>query len=290
MKTLYFDCFSGMSGDMVIGTLIDAGADPIRLEEELKKLHIEEEYKLNWKKVIKNGITSTKFDVLLTNKDEHDHGHYSHEHRHHENHHVHNHDQANHEHDHDHHSHDDHEHTHEHHYDHHHRTYQDIVHLIEASELSDEVKKTSLKIFKKIGEAEGHIHGMPLEKVHFHEVGAVDSIIDIVGAAVLIDQLQIDIVKASPIAVGSGSIHIDHGIYPVPAPAALEMLKEIPIQQTTIKGELTTPTGAAILAVLAEDFCTLPSMKVKAIGYGAGTKTFKNQPNVLRVIIGEESR
>jgi pyridinium-3,5-bisthiocarboxylic acid mononucleotide nickel chelatase len=274
MKTLYFDCFSGMSGDMVIGALIDACADPIKLEEELKKLQMEEEYELKWKKVIKTGITSTKFDVILTNINHHDHSHQHEED-----------DQT---HDHGHH-HDDHHHGHGHH-DHHHRTYQDIVHLIEASELSDEVKETSLKIFKKIGEAEGHIHGVPLEKVHFHEVGAVDSIIDIVGTAVLIHQLEIDVIKASPIAVGSGSIHIDHGIYPVPAPATLEMLKEIPIQQTSIKGELTTPTGAAILAVLAEEFCTLPSIKVKAVGYGAGTKTFKDHPNVLRVIIGEETR
>ncbi|MFP5109762.1 LarC family nickel insertion protein [Neobacillus sp. C211] len=281
MKTLYFDCFSGISGDMVIGALIDAGADPNRLVEELKKLHIDDEYKLTWTKLVKNGITSTKFDVVLLNN-AHDHTH-DHDHDHdHDHHHVHNH---NHEHDH---NHDHHSHSHEHEHHHHeHRAYKDIVGLIESAGFVEPVKEMSLKIFKRIGEAEGHIHGIPLEKVHFHEVGAVDSIIDIIGAAILIHQLEIDVIKSSPIPVGTGRIHIDHGIYPVPAPATLEILKGVPIEQSDIRFELTTPTGAAIVAVLAEEFCPIPSMKVTSIGYGAGTKTFINHPNVLRVIIGE---
>ncbi|WP_078412558.1 nickel pincer cofactor biosynthesis protein LarC [Priestia abyssalis] len=303
MKTLYFDCFSGISGDMVIGALLDAGADPTVLENELKKLHIDEEYELKWKKVVKNGITSTKFDVLLTKNShhhEHDHHHeHSHHHEHdhhhehshhheHDHHHEHSHHhEHDHHHEHSHHREHDHHHEHSHHHDHHHRTYQDIVKMIEAAGFSDQVKGTALKIFKRIGEAEGHIHGIPLEKVHFHEVGAVDSIIDIVGAAILIHQLEINVMKSSPVAVGTGRIHIDHGIYPVPAPATLEILKGVPIQQSDIKAELATPTGAAIVSVLAEEFCTIPSMKIKSIGYGAGTKSFKNHPNVLRVIIGE---
>ena len=299
MKTLYFDCFSGVSGDMVIGALIDAGADPVKLVEELKKLNIEDEYKLTWKKVNKNGITSTKFDVLLAN---HDHGHtHSHDH-HHDHEHTHSHD-----HDHEHihaHSHDDHEHTHSHdhdhehghthshdhshdHHHHDHRSYKDIVRLIEEADFPQPVKETALKIFKKIGEAEGLIHGVPLEKVHFHEVGAVDSIIDIIGTAILIHQLEVSGIKSSPIPVGTGKIRIDHGIYPVPAPATLEILKGVPIEHSEVRFELTTPTGAAIIAVLAEEFCSIPSMKVRSIGYGAGTKTFKDRPNVVRVIIGE---
>ncbi|MEH7072526.1 LarC family nickel insertion protein [Neobacillus drentensis] len=265
MKTLYFDCFSGISGDMVIGALIDAGADPNFLVEELKKLHIENEYELKWKKLVKNGITSSKFDVQLLNNvhsDNHDHNH-THNHDH-----VHNHD-----------------HSHGHHHEH--RAYKDIVKLIENAGFAEPVKKTALKIFKRIGEAEGHIHGIPLEQVYFHEVGAVDSIIDIIGAVILIHQLEIDVIKSSPIPVGTGRIHIAHGIYPVPAPATLEILKGVPIDQSEIKAELTTPTGAAIVSVLAEEFCSIPSMKIKSIGYGAGTKTFKNHPNVLRVIIGE---
>ncbi|MEH7387670.1 LarC family nickel insertion protein [Bacillus sp. JJ1521] len=290
MKTLYFDCFSGISGDMVIGALLDAGGDPQKLVEELKKLHFEDEYELEWKKVVKNGITSTKFDVILKeqgNKRSHDH-HHDHDHEHHHHHHEHTHDH-NHNHDHAHihtHDHDHHSHEQEHHH-HSHRAYKDIVKMIEESELENEVKEISLKIFKKIGEAEGLIHGLPLEKVHFHEVGAVDSIIDIVGAAILLHQLEITTIKSSSVPVGTGKIHIDHGIYPVPAPATLEILKGVPIEQSDIRFELTTPTGAGIISVLTDEFCSFPSMKVASIGYGAGTKTFKDRPNVLRVIIGE---
>ncbi|PGV51863.1 LarC family nickel insertion protein [Bacillus sp. AFS037270] len=306
MKTLYFDCFSGISGDMVLGALIDAGADPNLLVSELKKLQIEDEYDLKWKRIVKNGITSTKFDVILLNSSNQAHNHHEHSHEHehehsHDHEHEHSHDHQ-HEHSHDHvheHSHDhQHEHTHDHehkhthaheHHDHHHHThraYKDIVELIEAADFSIPVKETALKIFKRIGEAEGHIHGIPLEKVHFHEVGAIDSIIDIIGAAILIHQLNVDSIKSSPIPVGTGRIHIDHGVYPVPAPATLEILKGVPIEQSDIRAELTTPTGAAIIAVLAEEFGPIPSMKISSIGYGAGTKTFKQHPNVLRIIIG----
>jgi uncharacterized protein (DUF111 family) len=159
--------------------------------------------------------------------------------------------------------------------------------MIKAAGFNPKVEDMALKIFRKIGEAEGLIHGLPLDKVHFHEVGAVDSIIDIIGAAILIDQLDISKITSSPVPVGKGRIHIDHGIYPVPAPATLEILKGVPIEQSDVRAELTTPTGAAIVSVLAEEFCSIPSMKVQSIGYGAGTKTFKNHPNVLRVIIGE---
>nr|WP_309099480.1 LarC family nickel insertion protein [Fredinandcohnia onubensis] len=296
MKTLYFDCFSGISGDMVIGALLDAGADPQVLVQELKKLHFEDEYELEWKKVVKNGITSTKFDVILKNDGsnhthDHDHSHdHSHDHHHeHDHSHGHSHDHHHghgHSHGHDHHHDHDHSHDHGHHH-HSHRSYKDIVKMIEESDLTPEVKETSLKVFRKIGEAEGLIHGLPLDKVHFHEVGAVDSIIDIVGAAILLHQLEITTIKSSSVPVGTGKIHIDHGIYPVPAPATLEILKGVPIEQSDIRFELTTPTGAGIVSVLTEEFCSFPSMKVTSIGYGAGTKTFKDRPNVLRVIIGE---
>lgn len=284
MRTLYLDCFSGISGDMFIGALIDAGGDSTLLEEELQKLNISEEYKLSWRKVVKNGISSTKFDVELSEiadhkyDDEHQHNHkhedvdHNHEHEHSDHHHKH--------------EHSDH---HEHSHHHSHRAYQDIVKLIDGSQLSQKVKETSLNIFRKIGEAEGLIHGISLEKVHFHEVGAVDSIIDIVGASILINKLEIQKIKSSPVCVGAGKVHIDHGIYPIPAPATLEILKGVPLQQSNIKSELTTPTGAAIVSVLSEDFCTVPSMTVQSVGYGAGTKDFEKHPNVLRVIIGEEN-
>ncbi|WP_018394814.1 LarC family nickel insertion protein [Bacillus sp. 37MA] len=272
MTTLYFDCFSGMSGDMVIGALLDAGADPVKMEAELKKLQIEEEYTLSWEKVVKNGITATKFDVKLTAEISHSHAH-DHDH-------THSHDDHSHDHSHD------HAHTHSHH--HAHRSYKDIVEMIKVAGFNEEVTRMSLAIFKKIGEAEGHIHSMPLEKVHFHEVGAIDSIIDIIGAAILIDQMGITSIKSSPVPVGTGNIQIDHGVYPVPAPATLEMLKGVPIAKSDIRFELTTPTGAAIASVLADAFCSMPSMTIDAIGYGAGTKTFKDYPNVLRVVIGKE--
>lgn len=319
---------------MFIGALLDAGADPVHLREELRKLRIEDEYELRWEKVLKNGITCTKFDVILQedfkhlhehtheksehkNEHSHSHEHQSHEHAHTHEHHGHGHSHDNdqtheshkhvhtHEHDETHvdhknvyiHEHDQthegheyghthgHDHTHEHRHDH--RSYKDIVRLIKAAGFSEQVENTALQIFKKIGEAEGKIHGVPLEEVHFHEVGAVDSIIDIVGAAILFHQLGIQAVISSPIPVGKGKIRIDHGMYPVPAPATLEMLRGIPIEHSDIRGELTTPTGAALIAVLAEEFGSIPSMRIQTIGYGAGTKTFPDHPNALRVIIGE---
>lgn len=280
MRTLYFDCFSGISGDMVIGALIDAGADPVQMEEELKKLNMDEEYNLSWGKVVKNGITSTKFDVILTSKSDQTHEHsHSHEHEHSHGH--------SHSHEHEHSLGHEHNHSHVPHSHHGSRTYKQIVEAINEANFNESVANMSLAIFKKIGEAEGHIHGLPLEKVHFHEVGAVDSIIDIIGAAILIDQLGIESVQSSAIPTGSGHIHIDHGIYPVPAPATLEILKGVPIASNDIRSELATPTGAAIAAVLAGNFGSLPSMTVESIGYGAGSKTFENHPNVLRVIIGE---
>lgn len=256
MKILYFDCFSGISGDMTIGALLDAGGDFGYLEQELNKLNISDEYELTINKVIKNGISSTKFDVMLTNN-HNDHSH-------------------------DHHEHHDHSHSHDH------RSYKDIVTIIGEADLSEKAKQMAGHIFKKIGEAEAKIHGVALEDVHFHEVGAVDSIVDIVATAILIDHLKIDKVKASPIPVGSGNIHIDHGIYPVPAPATLEILRGIPVAQSKLRGELTTPTGAAIVAILVDEFCTLPDMTIQEVGYGAGTKDFKDHPNVLRVIIGKQ--
>src|SRR5690625_1757312 len=287
MKILYFDCFSGISGDMTIGSLIDAGGSLEHLKKELKKLNIEDEYELKIAQVDKNGITCTKFDVILSDGI---HGHYHHEHGHdhnhdHEHHHHHNHDHH-HEHGHDHNHHHEHDNHHEH--DHNHRSYKHIVKMIKSAQFARKVENDALRIFKKIGEAEAKIHGVALENVHFHEVGAVDSIIDIVGTAILLEQLRIDKVISSAIPVGSGNIHIDHGVYPVPAPATLEILKGIPISASELKGELTTPTGAAIVAELADEFSTVPTMKVESVGYGAGTRNYPKHPNVLRVMIGEK--
>lgn len=240
MKLLYFDCFSGISGDMAIGALVDAGADPRMIENELEKLNLASEYRLHWSKIVKRGISATKFDVeLLKPSNGHAHRHYS-----------------------------------------------DIVKLIKAADFNEKVTQIALDIFEIIGQAEGKIHGIPLENVHFHEVGAIDSIIDIVGTAIAIDQIAPDRMVSSSVPVGNGKIRIDHGLYPVPAPATLEILKGIPLQKNEVEGELTTPTGAGIIAVLAGAFGPIPSIKVEAVGYGAGTKEFSDQPNVLRVMTG----
>src|SRR5699024_1190563 len=217
---------------------------------------------LSTEQVNKNGITATKFNVKLVN-----------EHHHHE--------------DKDETAKKNNHHHHHHHHHHEHRTYKHITELISSSDLSEKVKDISLRMFKIIGEAAGKIHGLPLDKVHFHEVGAVDSIIDIIGTAILLEQLEIDQVKSAYIPTGSGEIMIDHGVYPVPAPATLEILRGIPVATSELKEELTTPTGGASAAVLADEFCDFPAMKVDRIGYGAGTISFKKHPNVLRAVIGE---
>ncbi|GAE92159.1 hypothetical protein JCM21714_1141 [Gracilibacillus boraciitolerans JCM 21714] len=200
-KVLYFDCFSGISGDMTIAALLDTGISLEWLESQLLKLHVEQKYELKLNKVIKNGINSNHFDVIFEEASDH------HDHKHETDHHT-----------------------------HHHRTYKDIVQMIENSELNESVKTMALDMFRVIGEAEAKIHGIDLDHVHFHEVGAIDSIIDIVGVAILIDHLGIDQIISSPVPVGSGHIHIDHGIYPVPAPATLEILKDIPIKNTKVVG------------------------------------------------------
>lgn len=242
MKKLYLDCFSGISGDMMVGALLDAGCELSYLEEQLKKLGISDEYKLEINNINKNGIMCKKFDVKLVVNAKSKKAH--------------------------------------------HRTYKDIVKMIKSSSLNDEIKTISCDIFKNIGKAEGAIHGVPLEKVHFHEVGAIDSIIDIVGVAILIDYFKVEKIYSTPIPVGSGSISIDHGIYPVPAPATLELLKGIPIAKSEINAELTTPTGAAFAKSLVDEFTSFPNMVVGNIGYGAGTKTFKSSPNAMRVMLG----
>ncbi len=281
MKTLYLDCFSGISGDMTIGALLDLGADYSVLERDIAKLNIESEYKLKTYNVVKQGVSATKFDVLLTHEEEHHHD-YGHDHSHdHDHNHGHEHDHS-HDHVHGHH----HGHDHDHSHDHHHRHYTDIVDMINRAELNENVTKMALSVFEKIGRAEAKIHNMPFEKVHFHEVGAVDSIVDIVGACILIDSLNVTRIVSSPVPVGNGRIRIAHGIYPVPAPATLELLKGIPIQETAIKGEVTTPTGGGILAALANDFGPMPSFVVESVGYGAGTKDFPDHPNVLRAVLG----
>ena len=276
MKVLYFDCFSGISGDMTLGALLDLGVSQAHLTESLKALKLEDEYHFNIKKELKNGIMGTLVDVVLHHEEE--------EHQHEK--------QLDHHHDHEHHHHHDeaavaHVHTHTH--EHEHRSYKSIVSMIEDSSLNENVKNLSKKIFTVIGEAEGKIHGKPLEEVHFHEVGAVDSIVDIVGTAICIDALKPDKIVFSRIPLSKGFVKCQHGMFPLPAPASLEILKDVPVYFTDVKFELVTPTGAGIIKALADSFDDSGDMTIEKIGYGLGKKTYE-KPNVLRVYLYDEKK
>jgi uncharacterized protein (TIGR00299 family) protein len=240
MRILYLDCFSGISGDMTLAALVDAGADASYIEQELNKIKIEP-FSLDWKRVVKRGISALKLDV----------------------------------------------HTDPSTPPQHHRHYSEIVKMIHSAGFNDRVTALSLAIFEKIGIAEAKIHNIPLDKVHFHEVGAIDSIVDVVGVALAIDSLRIERIFASPVPLGSGTVHCDHGIYPVPAPATLEMMRGLPIAPTNYQLELTTPTGAGIISGVVDEFSkSFPPLIVDSIGYGAGTRDLPNQPNVLRAVVG----
>lgn len=278
MKVLYYDCFSGISGDMNLAAMIDIGVDRDYLVNELLKLGLDE-YTIEIKEDNRKGITGTRVDVILKDYD-HDHGH--------ENNHEHDH-EHNHEHEH---IHEEHNHEHEHSEQdtpHHHRNLNDIREIIEKSGLNDNVKRLSLSIFKKVAEAEGKIHGKPIEEVHFHEVGAVDSIVDIVGAAICFDYLKVDKVMASSVETGSGFVRCAHGMLPVPAPATAEILKGVPLKSRGVSFEATTPTGAAILKTVTAEFTDAKEFKILKIGYGIGHKDAGDIPNVLRVFIGEKN-
>jgi pyridinium-3,5-bisthiocarboxylic acid mononucleotide nickel chelatase len=282
MKTLYLDIFSGVSGDMFVGALLDLGIDAHQFEHELEKLNVDG-YHLHVSRGEKSGITGTKFDVHLA---DHDHGH------------SHHHDDHHHDHDHDHghdHSHaHSHEHGHEHEHEHRHdenRTFSEIKKLISKSPLSDWVKKKSIAVFQRIADAEGKVHGKPPEQVHFHEVGAVDSIVDIVGACIALEMLGKPRVLAAPVVEGSGWIDCAHGRFPIPAPATLAILgaRNIAVTQCDEQHELVTPTGAALLAEFAETFEPMHGLVAEKIGFGLGTRTNKTRPNVLRAVLSSST-
>ncbi len=277
MKILYYDCFSGISGDMNLGALIDIGVDKDYLLEELSKLNVIG-YKIEIKKDNRKGIYGTKVNVILTENNDEEYMHndnHSHEELKHSGH--------GHAHEHNHVHHETHEHMHEH------RNLDDIQNIINTSDLKGQVKKIALEIFKKVAEAEAKVHNKPIEEVHFHEVGAIDSIVDIVGAAICLDYLKVDKIKSSTVEVGSGFVKCAHGMLPVPAPATTEILNNIPLK-SKISFEATTPTGAAILANCVEEFTDEKSFKITKTGYGIGHRDIGEIPNVLRVFIGEESQ
>jgi hypothetical protein len=238
MRCIYFDCFSGASGDMIVASLLDAGLTLETLRDELGRLKLTG-YHIRARRVKRRGIAGTKFDVIIK--------------------------------------------THEHE----HRHLHDVLDIIRRSTLSDRVKHDVEGVFRRLAQAEAAVHGITVEKATFHEVGAVDSIVDVVAAAAGLEKLGIVRVAVSPLVTGSGFVECQHGRFPVPAPAVAELLKGFPIACGEIEMELTTPTGAAILTTLGESFGKMPSMTVESVGYGAGTRDPGEMPNLLRVVIGE---
>ncbi|MHB8061128.1 MAG: nickel pincer cofactor biosynthesis protein LarC [Ruminiclostridium sp.] len=304
MRVLYFDCFSGISGDMTLGALLDLGLDHNAFLHELDKLNVTG-YSIDIKKVVKNGISGTDVNVILEdeehqavhshehdheNKHEHDHEHKhedDHEHKHeheHENDHEHNH-----EHEHEHNNENNHTHSHEHEHSHSQpeRNLMDIENIINMSSLKPGVKAMSTKIFREIARAEAKVHGKNIDEVHFHEVGAIDSIVDIIGACICIDMLGVERIFASELHEGKGFVKCAHGLLPVPVPAVLEMLcnSNIPLITEDIPFELVTPTGIAILKMTSSGFGKMPPLSIEKTGYGMG-KRETGHFNALRAVIG----
>jgi uncharacterized protein (TIGR00299 family) protein len=249
MRIAYVDCFSGISGDMFLAALLGAGVPPRLLEEATAALGIGA--RLQVKRVVRSGIAATKVDVLVEEAGEHV-PHHGHAHKH-----------------------------------EHGRSLSAIRRILAAAAISASAKRRATAIFEALGAAEAKIHNVDIEKVHFHEVGAADALVDIVCAAVGSEALNVDEWVFSPLNVGGGTVHCAHGTFPVPAPATVELLQGAPLYSTGLEAELVTPTGAAIARVLAARFAEFPRMKVESAGYGAGTRDFPAHANVLRITVGE---
>ena len=281
VKTLYFDCFgpghSGISGDMTIGALLDAGLDFNYLKTEIGKLPVDG-FELRLSRTVRANLNAAKFDVLVEGDSGHDHGHEpapdddertdGHESGH-DPRHAHTHSQS---------------HTH----GHLHRKSSEILDMIHRSALSPGVRRRAAGIFQKLAIAEGRVHDMPPEDVEFHEVGAIDSIVDVVGAAIGIEALEVERFRCSAINVGGGFIHCQHGVYPVPAPATANLLANATVYSKYVEKELVTPTGAAILAATVDEFGPLDGLRIDKVGYGAGAGDFGEFPNCLRLFVGTE--
>ena len=241
MKIAYFDCFSGISGDMCLGALVDAGVPLKHIEKELKKIPVKG-YRLESRNVKRGHLSACKVDVVLNSQGKSPKVAI--------------------------------------------RTFRDIKELIGRSSLPEEIKQKGLKIFRILFDAESKAHGEPLNKVHLHELGAVDCIVDIFGTLIGLEKLGIEKVYASPINLGQGFVKTAHGTLPIPAPAVAGILKNVPVYSKTIRSELTTPTGAAIIKGLSDGFGEMPLMEIAETGTGAGSRDFEDWPNVLRIFIG----
>lgn len=288
MKTLYIDCGMGAAGDMLTAALLELFPQPDAVVDELNALAIPGVV-FSRETTQKCGITGTHMKVTVHGEEEESHDHHEHEHDHHHEHkheHDHHHD---HEHEHDHEHHRDHDHHHEHHHDHghhHHSSMADVTAIIRGLAVPTTVQDHALAVYQLIAEAESHAHNKPVSDIHFHEVGTMDAIADVVAVCLLLDKLGAERIIASPIHVGSGHVHCAHGILPVPAPATAHILTGIPIYGGSIQGELCTPTGAALLRHFVTAFDQMPVMRTSAIGYGMGKKDFP-QANCVRVLFGE---
>jgi uncharacterized protein (TIGR00299 family) protein len=238
MKLAYFDCFSGISGDMTLGALVDAGCAVEQLREGLRGLQVPG-WDLTAEKVWKNGMAATYVKVLTEDQTKH-------------------------------------------------RSLSAIMEILQMSRLAPAVREQAAAIFQKLGEAEARVHDVPLERIHFHEVGAVDAIVDIVGACIGFEVLGFEKFACSALNVGGGTAKMAHGVLPVPAPATANLLQGKPTYSNGVQKELVTPTGAAIVATLCDAFGPQPAMSVSAIGYGAGAADLEGRPNVLRIMVGEE--
>jgi uncharacterized protein (TIGR00299 family) protein len=294
MRIAYLECFSGISGDMFLGALVDAGVSPRLLEDTVSALNVGARLEIS--RVMRCGISATKVDVWVDGEKDLPREEYwakkdlsqgasptkSHEHQPHE-------------------VHEHHHHGHEHNHDrgpspggpapnnqeHSHRGLTEIRKIISAAAISDSAKKTAIAIFEALGVAEAKIHNIPVEAVHFHEVGAVDAMVDIVCGAVGAEALGVNEIICSPLNVGGGTVKCAHGTFPVPAPATVELLKDAPVYSSGVQAELVTPTGAAIVKTLARRFAAFPEMTIEKAGYGAGSREFPGIPNVARLVIGE---
>ena len=287
MKTLYLECKMGAAGDMLMGALLELFPEP---EQELNRLNGLGIPGVTYamEKTEKCGILGTHVTVTVNGQEEHSHDHvHDHEHEHHHDHAMeaqeHRHE---HEHEHDHEHHHEHEHDHDHAHTHHHTSMADITHIMSHLPLPETVREQALGVYRSIAQAESRAHGKPVEEIHFHEVGAMDAVADVVGVCMLMDRLEVDQVCASPVHVGSGHVHCAHGILPVPAPATADLFRGIPSYGGEIPGELCTPTGAALLRQFAGTFGPMPQMAVEKIGYGMGSKDFP-MANCVRAMLGQ---
>ena len=263
MRIAYLDCFSGISGDMFLGALLDAGVRAEVFEDAVAALNVGA--RLEVSRVKRGGIRATKVDVWVGGekdqpREEYWAGKNAHEH--------------------------EHPHGHEH-QQHGRRGLKEIREIIRGAKISETAKQTAIRIFENLGAAEAKIHDVPVAEVHFHEVGAVDAMVDIVCAAVGAEALGVDQWECSPLNVGGGTVVCAHGSFPVPAPATVEMLKDAPVYSSGVQAELVTPTGAAIVKTLVTRFLSFPAMKISQTGYGAGSREFANHPNVLRITVGD---